>query len=178
MRGARSQPGESTTTNNVRTAVWDTKHRKSSQRRRQPASTQLSERQGTQTPSLAPRAPPSRLKPERELIKVVVFLRERKLGAGQPRAFSSEAARAKAETIAMARSLSYLSSWARSQTVAAFECSLIGPGKTPSFTERPDFTVASIAPAILSRNALISTSLLPDTASSFAIITCAMDRLL
>ncbi len=32
--------------------------------RKQQASTQLSERQGTQTPSLAPRAPPSRLKPE------------------------------------------------------------------------------------------------------------------
>ena len=34
------------------------------------------------TPSLAPRAPPSRLKPETERMKVVVFLRERKLGAG------------------------------------------------------------------------------------------------
>jgi len=34
------------------------------------------------TPSLAPRAPPSRLKPEMELKKVVVFLRERKQGAG------------------------------------------------------------------------------------------------
>src|SRR5450432_1848222 len=83
MRGARSPSGESTTTNNVRTAVWDTKHRKSSRRRRQPASTQLSERQGTQTPSLAPRAPPSRLKPKMEKQKAVVFLRERKLGAGQ-----------------------------------------------------------------------------------------------
>src|SRR5450432_4322391 len=82
MRGARSPSGESTTTNNVRTAVWDTKHRKSSRRRRQPASTQLSERQGTQTPSLAPRAPPSRLKPKMEKQKAVVFLRERKLGAG------------------------------------------------------------------------------------------------
>src|SRR5271169_273909 len=83
MRGARSHPGESTTTNNVRTAVWDTKHRKSSRRRRQPASTQLSERQGTQTPSLAPRAPPSRLKPRMEKQKAVVFLRERIWGAGQ-----------------------------------------------------------------------------------------------
>src|SRR5271155_338620 len=83
MRGARSQPGESTTTNNVRTAVWDTKHRKSSRRSRQPASTQLSERQGTQTPSLAPRAPPSRLKPRMEKQKAVVFLRERIWGAGQ-----------------------------------------------------------------------------------------------
>src|SRR5208282_3263262 len=83
MRGARSYPGESTTTNNVRTAVWDTKHRKSSRRRRQPASTQLSERQGTQTPSLAPRAPPSRLQPRMEKQKAVVFLRERIWGAGQ-----------------------------------------------------------------------------------------------
>src|SRR5208282_438570 len=85
MRGARSYPGESTTTNNVRTAVWDTKHRKSSRRRRQPASTQLSERQGTQTPSLAPRAPPSRLKPRMEEQKAVVFLRERIWGAGHTR---------------------------------------------------------------------------------------------
>jgi transposase InsO family protein len=52
-------------------------------RRRPRASTQLSEGQGTQTPSLAPRAPPSRLKPEMEQQKVVVFLRERKQGAGQ-----------------------------------------------------------------------------------------------
>src|SRR5208282_6202579 len=88
MRGARSQPGESTTTNNVRTAVWDTKHRKSSQRRRQPASTQLSERQGTQTPSLAPRAPPSRLKPRMEKQKAVVFLRERIWGAGHAHVLS------------------------------------------------------------------------------------------
>jgi putative transposase len=65
----------------VRTAAWGTKHRRSL-RRRQPASTQLSERQGTQTPSLAPRAPPSRLKPEMEQQKFVVFLRERKQGAG------------------------------------------------------------------------------------------------
>jgi hypothetical protein len=66
----------------ARTAGWDTKLRKSLQRRRQRASTQLRERQGTQTPSLAPRAPPSRLKPERELNKVVVFLLERKQGEG------------------------------------------------------------------------------------------------
>jgi hypothetical protein len=38
--------------------------------------------QGTQTPSLTPRAPPSRLKPEMEHTRVVIFLRERKLGAG------------------------------------------------------------------------------------------------
>ena len=66
----------------VRTAAWDTARRRSSRRRRQRASTQLSERQGTQ-PSLAPLAPPSRLKPEMEANKFVVFLRERKQGAGQ-----------------------------------------------------------------------------------------------
>jgi hypothetical protein len=36
----------------------------------------------SKTPYLAPRAPPSRLKPEMERMKVVVFLRERKQGAG------------------------------------------------------------------------------------------------
>src|SRR5208282_6059374 len=82
MRGGRSRHGGSSTTKSGRTAAWVIKPRKSLRRRKQQASTQLSERQGTQTPSLAPRAPPSRLKPERELIKVVVFLRERKLGAG------------------------------------------------------------------------------------------------
>ena len=54
---------------------------------------QLSEGQGTQTPSLAPRAPPSRLKPEMEQQKVVVFLRERKLGAGGTFPFSCRFAR-------------------------------------------------------------------------------------
>src|SRR5271169_807026 len=49
MRGARSQPGRSSTTKSVRTAVWDTKHRRSLRPRRQQASTQLSEGQGTQT---------------------------------------------------------------------------------------------------------------------------------
>src|ERR1700680_4999728 len=83
MPDGRSRHGGLSTTRRVRTAVWDTARRKSLRRRRQQASTQLSERQGTQTPSLAPRAPPSRLKPERETKKFVVFLRERKLGAGQ-----------------------------------------------------------------------------------------------
>src|SRR6185437_2497485 len=82
MRGVRSRRGESSTTRNGRTAVWDTKPRKSLRRPRQQASTQLCERQGIQTPSLAPRAPPSRLKPDREQNRVVVFLRERKQGAG------------------------------------------------------------------------------------------------
>ena len=50
-------------------------------RHRQQSSTQLNERQRTQTPSLAPRASPSRLKPEMEQQKVVVFLRERKQGS-------------------------------------------------------------------------------------------------
>ena len=40
---------------------------------------------GPQTPSLAPRAPPSRLKPKMEQQKVVVFLREPKWGAGHTR---------------------------------------------------------------------------------------------
>src|SRR4051812_43465563 len=84
MPGGRLRRGEQITTRNARTAAWDTVRRKSSRRRKQRASTQLSERQGTQTPSLAPRAPPSRLKPEMEQKKVVVFLRERKQGAGQP----------------------------------------------------------------------------------------------
>src|SRR5579863_6356850 len=84
MRGGKSRRGGSSTTRSARTAVWHTKLRKSL-RRRQQASTPLSERQGIQTPSLAPRAPPSRLKPERAQQKVVVFLRDRKLGAGQRR---------------------------------------------------------------------------------------------
>ena len=54
---------------------------------------------------------------------------------------------------------------------------LYGPGRTPSLMERPDFTVASIAPEILSRNALISSSVLPETATSFAMMTCAIERL-
>src|SRR5580704_2252363 len=57
MRGGKSRRGRSSTTKIVRTAVWDTARRKSLRRRRQRASTQLSERQGTQTPSLAPRLP-------------------------------------------------------------------------------------------------------------------------
>src|SRR5712664_3106140 len=82
MRGARSRRGTKSTTRSGRTAAWDTARRKSLRQRRQRASTQLSEGQGTQTPSLAPRAPPSRLKPEMEPNRVVVFLRERKRGAG------------------------------------------------------------------------------------------------
>ena len=67
-----------TETRSVRTAAWAAARRKNLRRRRQQPSTQLSERQGTQTPSLAPRAPPSRLKPKMEPNKFVVFLRERK----------------------------------------------------------------------------------------------------
>src|SRR3974390_2026999 len=85
MRGGRSTRGSSKITRIVRIAVWVIKPRKSLPLPRPWASTVLSERQGTQTPSLAPRAPPSRLKPEMEPMKAVVFLRERKLGAGQDR---------------------------------------------------------------------------------------------
>ncbi len=49
---------------------------------RQQTSTPLSERHGTQTPSLAPRAPPSRLKPGRKRKVFVVCSSEGKLGAG------------------------------------------------------------------------------------------------
>src|SRR5271170_7469367 len=83
MRGERSRRGGSSTTRSGHTAAWDTKPRKSLLLLRPQASTPLSERQGTQTPSLAPRAPPSRPKPDREQPEVVVFLRERKQGAGQ-----------------------------------------------------------------------------------------------
>src|SRR5271163_2252871 len=93
MRGERSRRGGSSTTRSGHTAAWDTKPRKSLLLLRPQASTPLSERQGTQTPSLAPRAPPSRLKPEREQLKVVVFLRERKQGAGQRFTFFAEMCR-------------------------------------------------------------------------------------
>src|SRR6202166_1557203 len=86
MRGVRSRRGRSSTTRSARTAVWDTARRQRLRRRMQQASTRLSERQGIQTPSLAPRAPPYRLKPKMEQQKVVVFLRERKQGAGQAHA--------------------------------------------------------------------------------------------
>jgi hypothetical protein len=61
MRGRRLRHGRSSTTRSARTAVWDTARRKSLRRRMQQASTRLSERQGTQTPSLAPRAPRRKL---------------------------------------------------------------------------------------------------------------------
>src|ERR1700682_5922269 len=57
MRGARSGRGGRSTTRSGRIAAWDTARRKSLRRRRHWASTLLSEGQGTQTPSLAPRAP-------------------------------------------------------------------------------------------------------------------------
>ena len=41
----------------------------------------------------------------------------------------------------------------------------------------PDLTMATMAPAILSMKALISASLLPETATSFAITSCAIDSL-
>src|SRR5208283_2847121 len=101
MRGVRSRRGGSNTTKSVRTAAWDTGHRRSLRRRRQRPSTQLSEGQGTQTPSLAPRAPPSRLKPKMERMKVVVFLRERKQGAGHGRLYHSR--KGKDATVASSR---------------------------------------------------------------------------
>jgi hypothetical protein len=64
----------------------------------------------------------------------------------------------------------------REETVAALEWSLIGPCRKPS-AFRPAFTVASMALAILSRNALMCSSFLPETDSSFAIMTWAMERL-
>jgi hypothetical protein len=54
---------------------------------------------------------------------------------------------------------------------------LDGPGRMSSFMARPAFTVASIAAVILSRNALICSSVLPDTDSSLAMMTCAMESL-
>jgi hypothetical protein len=94
-----------------------------------------------------------------------------------PRAFSSEAARAKAETIAIALSLSYLSSCARSNTVDALEWSLIGPGSTSSLKVSPTFTVATMAFMILSRKAFTSASLLPEIVVSLAIMSWAIERL-
>ena len=81
-RKRRSQRGGWNITKSVRTAVWDTKLRRSSLLLRPPASTELNWGKRTQTPSPCPR-PPSRLKPQMEQKKVVVFLRERKQGAGQ-----------------------------------------------------------------------------------------------
>ena len=67
LRQIRPSMGQPTTTMpRLGRAVWDTARRKSLRPRRLQASTPLSESQGTQTPSLAPRAPPSRLKPEME----------------------------------------------------------------------------------------------------------------
>src|SRR3954470_2248779 len=94
-----------------------------------------------------------------------------------PRAFSSEAASAKAETRAIALSAAYLSSWARSNTVDALEWSLIGPGSTSSLKVRPTFTVATMAFMILSRKALTSASLLPELVVSLGIISWATVRL-
>src|SRR6266566_3077276 len=83
MRGGKSRLGGSSTTRSVRTAVWGTGHRKSLRRHRLQASPQLSERKATtKKPQPNPRPPP-RLKPEMEPQKVVVFLHERRQGAGQ-----------------------------------------------------------------------------------------------
>src|SRR5579884_3291289 len=98
MRGGKLQRGRISITNSVRTVAWVIKPRMSSLRRPR-ASPGLSERQGTQPPSLAPRAPPSPLKPENEQQEFVVFLRERKRGAGHPHPGSNRRA--------SSRSLSY-----------------------------------------------------------------------
>ena len=55
--------------------------------------------------------------------------------------------------------------------------SLIGPGSVADGAFSPALTMLTIAFVILSMNALISASLLPETAISFAITTCATDRL-
>jgi hypothetical protein len=47
--------------------------------------------------------------------------------------------------------------------------SLIGPGSVLVGAARPAFTIATMAPAILSRNASMSAALRPETASSFAL---------
>ena len=55
--------------------------------------------------------------------------------------------------------------------------SLTGPGSTPSGALSPDFTMATIAPVILSTKAYTSSSLLPEIDVSLARMTCAIDRL-
>ena len=54
----------------------------------------------------------------------------------------------------------------------------MGPGKTPSGALSPDFTMATIAPVILSTNAKISSWLLPEIDISLASMICAIDILL
>ena len=55
--------------------------------------------------------------------------------------------------------------------------SLIGPGSTEDGSDSPVFTMLTIAVVILSTNALISASVLPETDTSFAMTICAIDRL-
>src|SRR5579864_1394824 len=90
MRGGRSQRGRSSTTRSARTAVWDTELPKSLLPRLG-ASTELNWGKRPQTPAPCPR-PPSPLKPEMDQKKFVVFLRERKQGAGHAQEHSRAAA--------------------------------------------------------------------------------------
>ena len=76
------------------------------------------------------------------------------------------------------RRASNLSSIARLWTTPAFVFSLIGPGSVLSGMLSPVFTMLTIAIVTLSMNALMSASLLPDTATSFAMATCATVNLL
>ena len=63
------------------------------------------------------------------------------------------------------------------KTSCALVFSLIGPGRVEVGAARPVFTVARIAPRILSRWALTSASLLPETDVSLAIASCASEIL-
>jgi hypothetical protein len=63
-------------------------------------------------------------------------------------------------------------------TSPALVLSLIGPGSVAGGAARPDLTMLTIAVEILSRNAAISASLLPETATSFAMAISATESLL
>ena len=66
---------------------------------------------------------------------------------------------------------------ARLYTSPALVLSLIGPGSVLVGAASPDFTMFTMAVEILSRNALISASVFPETDTSLAIAICAMVRL-
>jgi hypothetical protein len=54
----------------------------------------------------------------------------------------------------------------------------MGPGSVAVGAFSPDLTMLTIAVPILSMKALTSASLLPETATSFAMTTCATESLL